>query len=344
MTGAFRVAIVGAATLRGKEVAEALAESVFASAEIVLLDDDAAIGQLEPVGDEVSFIKAIDAEAFEKQDFVFFAGGLEQTEKFWRDAREAGATVIDLSQALHGDEGLTMFPWQERPAEARLDTQAVEVAHPVAQALALVAERAAGLGTVEFLSATVLEPASEQDRGGMDELHQQTVKLLSFQPLPRDVYGAQVAFNVLTSSTGDARNDLLETEQLILGQYAGLSSEGKMLAPLLLQIAQAPVFHGYVMAVHLRMKDTQTLAAVQDALDGPHASFADDGPDGEWPSNLAVSGQSEVLLKVRAGSPEAKAGRDFRLWLAVDNLRLAALTAVDAAAGMRHLRPRGEVQ
>ena len=333
----FRIAVVGAATLRGKELSEAIAESVFGAGDISLLDDDAAIGQLEPVGDEVSFIKAIDAEAFDKQDFVFFAGSREQTEKFWRDAQTAGATVIDLSQALQGEQGMTMFPWQETPAEARLDTQVIEIAHPVAQVLAMVAERAAALGAVEFLSATVMEPASEQDRNGMDELHQQTVKLLSFQPLPKDVYDAQVAFNLLTSSSAQTRLDLQSVEQLIMRQYAGL---GVMLAPLLLQIAQTPVFHGYVVAMHLRMTETQTLAAVQAALDGPHVEFVVD----EWPSNLSVSGQSELLMKVRVGSQDATSGRDFRLWVAADNLRMAALTAVDAAAGMRHLRPRGEVQ
>ena len=31
----------------------------------------------------------------------------------------------------------------------------------------------------------------------MDELHQQTVNLLSFQPLPKDVFDAQVAFNLV---------------------------------------------------------------------------------------------------------------------------------------------------
>jgi aspartate-semialdehyde dehydrogenase len=332
-----RIAIVGAATLRGKEVAEAVADSVFAGAEIALLDDDAAIGQLESVGDEVSFVKALDAEAFERQDFVFFAGSRTQSEKFWRDAQKAGATVIDLSQAIPPDEGVTMFPWQESPLEARLDTQVVEVAHPVAQVLALVAERAAALGAVEFLSATVLEPASEQDRAGMDELHQQTVKLLSFQPLPKEIYDAQVAFNVLTASSEQAKVDLQATEQLVLRQYAGL---GGVLAPLLLQIAQTPVFHGYMAAVHLRMAAPQTLAAVQAALEGPHVEFAEE----EWPSNLGISGQSGLVMKVRSGTQEAAAGRDFRLWIAADNLRMASLTAVDAAAGMRHLRPRGEVQ
>ncbi len=42
-----------------------------------------------------------------------------------------------------------------------------------------------------------MEPASEYGRAAMDELHQQTVNLLSFQTLPREQYDAQVAFNLL---------------------------------------------------------------------------------------------------------------------------------------------------
>lgn len=333
----FRIAIVGAASLRGKEMAEALTESVFAGSEIALLDDDDALGQLEAVGDEVSFIRALTRESFDRQDFVFFAGSREQTVKFWNRAQKAGATVIDLSQALLPDEAITMFPWQESPLQARLDTPAVEVAHPVAQLLALIAERAAALGLVEFLSATVLGPASEQDRGGMDELHQQTVKLLSFQPLPKEIFDAQTAFNVLTATSTDAKVDLSAIEQRIFQQYAGC---GGKLAPLLLQIAQAPVFHGYMVALHIRLAEPQPLTAMHAALEGPHVEYVDE----EWPSNLSVSGQSELLVKVRAATEGSGGGRDFRLWIAADNLRIAAMTAVDAAASMRHLRPRGEVQ
>ena len=43
----------------------------------------------------------------------------------------------------------------------------------------------------------MFEPASEHGQRGMDELHQQTVNLLSFQPLPKDVFDAQVAFNMV---------------------------------------------------------------------------------------------------------------------------------------------------
>ena len=43
----------------------------------------------------------------------------------------------------------------------------------------------------------MMEPASEYGRAAMDELHQQTVNLLSFQTLPREQYDTQVAFNLL---------------------------------------------------------------------------------------------------------------------------------------------------
>src|SRR5256884_9017994 len=43
----YRVAIVGAATLKGKEVAEVLNDRNFPALDVKLLDDDESLGQLE---------------------------------------------------------------------------------------------------------------------------------------------------------------------------------------------------------------------------------------------------------------------------------------------------------
>ena len=69
----YRVAIVGAASLMGKEIAEVLRDRNFPAVDIRLLDDDESLGQLEAVGDEVSFIQSVRAEQFERVDFTFFA-------------------------------------------------------------------------------------------------------------------------------------------------------------------------------------------------------------------------------------------------------------------------------
>ena len=73
----YRAAIVGAASLRGKEVAEMLNERNFPAADIRLLDDDESMGQLEAMGDEISFIQRVRAEQFDNMDFTFFASDAE---------------------------------------------------------------------------------------------------------------------------------------------------------------------------------------------------------------------------------------------------------------------------
>jgi aspartate-semialdehyde dehydrogenase len=95
-----RIAIVGAASLRGKELNEALGESPFASADFVLMDDEEAIGQLESVGDEVTFIQQITPASFAHTDFTFFTGSAELTRKHWQTAAHAGSAILDLSGAL----------------------------------------------------------------------------------------------------------------------------------------------------------------------------------------------------------------------------------------------------
>ena len=96
-SGLYRVAIVGAATLKGKEVAEVLTNRNFPSVDVKLLDDDESLGRLEPIGDEVSFIQNLRPEQFQHIDFTFFASDQERTRKTWKTAQQAGSAIVDLS-------------------------------------------------------------------------------------------------------------------------------------------------------------------------------------------------------------------------------------------------------
>src|ERR1700693_2617911 len=149
----YRAAIVGAASLKGKEVAEMLNERNFPAADIRLLDDDEAMGQLEAMGDEISFIQRVRAEQFEHVDFTFFASDQESTRRSWKDARDAGSAIIDLSAALEDQPGATVRSlWIGRgrghlpPPE--LQPGPCVTAHPVAVMLALLLLRVKKSGTV----------------------------------------------------------------------------------------------------------------------------------------------------------------------------------------------------
>lgn len=339
----YKIAIVGASTLLGQEVKDALSESPLAAATLLLLDDAEQRGQLEQVGDEVAVVQAIEPDSFEKVDFTFFCGTEALTRKHWKQALRSGSTVLDLSGALDQEPGvLVRAPWTSAEVAADLFTPAVVPAHPAALALALLLERLQLAAPMRMVAATVLQPASENGRAAMDELHQQTVNLLSFQGLPRETFDAQAAFNLLTG-LGESARISLETVEARIRRHAAALLAHRAPAPIL-QLVQAPVFHGYTFSVCVEFERAVELSALEESLNGEHVDLVLEDTDS--PSNLAVTGQNDVLVRLR---PERE-GRNPNvtsrvwLWMAADNLRLAAQNAVDCAIDLRRLRPAGPVQ
>ena len=100
-----RIAIAGATSLRGKDLAECIEESAFPVGEVRLLDEELAAGTVTEVAGEAAIVLPIDETSFERQRFVFFTGTPGFSVKNAPSAERAGATVIDLSGGLAGTEG-----------------------------------------------------------------------------------------------------------------------------------------------------------------------------------------------------------------------------------------------
>ncbi len=347
MSDLIRIAIVGAATLRGKELAEALDESTFAAAEFVLMDDDEAIGMIEAVGDEVTVIQRIEADAFERIDFAFFTAAENLARAHWAAAIRAGASVIDVSGALEAEPGvLVVAPWVREAIEnpstpaPDLHTPALVPAHIASTALALLLARLQDVGAVRSAWATVLEPASEHGRSAVDELHQQTVTLLNFQNMPKEVFDIQVAFNVTPVFGEMAKIDLQAVEARIRRHYALLS--GGRLPEASVQVLGAPTFHGYGLSIAVEMDRPVALEHVEAALGGEHIDIV--LGENDPPSNLSSAGQEDILVRVRAAGEGTGPATRFWIWAAFDNLKLASMHAIACAQELGRLRPRGKVQ
>ena len=338
----YRIAIVGAASLKGKEVADMLNERNFPAVDVRLLDDDESLGQLEAIGDEISFIQSVRAEQFDNVDFTFFAADGASAQRNWRTARDAGSTIIDLSAGLEDESGATVRSlWVERergqvqPPE--LQPGPCVTAHPAAVVLALLLLRASSVGSVRRVVVTLFEPASEHGQKGMDELHQQTVNLLSFQPLPKDVFDAQVAFNLIGSYGQKSQPSLGSVEKRVLRHYQRIAGENAPQPSLLL--LQAPVFHGYAMAVFLEMEQPVDCGQLSLAVSGEHATIA--GAEEEAPNNVNAAGQAAVLLSVKG---DVNNTNGVWLWAAFDSLRISAISAVESAESLIATRPIGKIQ
>jgi aspartate-semialdehyde dehydrogenase len=339
----YRAAIVGAATLKGKEVAEMLNERNFPAVDVRLLDDDESIGQLEATGDEINFIQSVRTEQFTGVDFTFFASDAECTRKNWKRARDSGSAIIDLSGALEEEPGaIVRSVWIERERgemwQPELQPAPCVVAHPAAVTLALLLLRASKLTAIRQAVATVFEPASEQGQKGMDELHQQTVNLLSFQPLPKDVFDTQVAFNMVARYGQNSRLSLDSLESRVRRHYRKVAGAAAP-EPALIAL-QPPVFHGSAVEVFLEMSETLDAERLMETLGGDHVTIAGVGEDSQ-PSNVNSAGQGNILVSLKA---ESSRPNGIWLWAAADNLRVAAIAAVECAETMIATRPVGKIQ
>ena len=339
----YRAAIVGAGTLKGKEVAEMLNERNFPAVDVRLLDDDESIGQLEATGDEINFIQSLRSEQFTKVDFTFFAADPECTRQNWKRARDAGSAIIDLSSALDGEPGAQIRSlWVERERgqmwQPELQPGPCVVPHPAAITMALLLLRARKAGTIRSAAATIFEPASEQGQKGMDELHQQTINLLSFQVLPKDVFDTQVAFNMVARYGQKSRLSLDSLETRIRRHYQALA--GVEAPDPSIMVLQPPVFHGNALAIFVEMQERIDQQQLAEALAGDHVAVAD-AQDDSQPSNVNTAGQGNIMVSVKA---DAARPNGVWLWAAVDNLRVAAITAVECAESMIATRPSGKIQ
>jgi len=145
------------------------------------MDDQQALGQLEPVGEEVTFIQPISGDSFERIDFTFFAGARSSPAGIGKPRSGRVQHRRSFRRVRGRSRVLVCAPWMQEAMVKAAVANAPSLlrrpwfrAHPAALVLALLLERLQRIGAIRQASATVLEPASEYGRAALDELHQQT--------------------------------------------------------------------------------------------------------------------------------------------------------------------------
>jgi aspartate-semialdehyde dehydrogenase len=329
-----RVAVVGASSLRGKELVTVLEERHFPSSEIVLLDTSVPAGTLTEAAGEPTFIRALEEESFEGARFAFFAGAAQEAEQNWTAAQRSGATVIDLTGVLaapaHPSNATAWIPSLASalplppPKKSPGGIEAFSSPNPpVIIACALAA--ALGKLSAQGISLLLFPPVSEHEQAGVEELEAQTAGLLSFREPAKPLFDAQLAFNLLPEY-GPAAKFKLADARTAAAREAGAYLAGRAPIPAI-QLVQAPVFYGYSFAA---FAEFPTPAAAEQL----HAAFANLGvrmaaPDDAPPSNASVTGEAEIQLARIAADPNVVNG--VWIWGVADGLRLAATNAVQIA-------------
>ena len=330
------IALFDPTTLRAKGVKNHLVARSFPAASVRLFtSSNDPESNLSDFAGEAMLVNSPDIETLGNLDIAFLCGSRQEGARYLDWGKRAGFVAIDLTGAASSAPGVPVVNASVNPEKIAGSAGLIATPHPVSQLLStLLAPIRRHCGLREAV-AVVLQPASHRDAAGIDELYQQTMGLMSFKEIPTEVFGRQLAFNVLPPwppeggvGPGESGGDL---EREILDVTGG----GYSLA---VQVIRAPVFHGHAAAAHLVLEDGRTREDLLACFEGSAEVRCARGSDATTPVERA--GEAGVLVAVvRRGLGDSS----FWIWAVSDDLAGGTpLNAVRIAeALLEPARPKG---
>ena len=313
----FRIGIVNPTTLVGEEISSILRQRSIPVARVTLLDSTGqAAGSLTEVGDEPAVVTAISDDELEDLDLVFFCGPAESNREWIDRHGEDRFIAVDLSQSsAAGDGRLTVVTVNSEDLTAT--DRLIVSPHPIAIPLILILHQIESVASLASCTATVVQPASQFEKAGVEELAKQTISVLNIQSVPQTVFERQLAFNLYPAPD--------RQEELITTQVRSFTSPRLELA---LFVTQGTIFHGHTFSIFMRTKGAADTTRVATALAASPAIALAEGE--QQFGTIDAAGRDEVLIaEVRA---DASIEGGFWVWAVCDNLRRSsALNAVLAA-------------
>ncbi len=274
-SGPARVAVVGAATAAGALVRDALAAYGVPGARVDLFGTAAGEAVLSEYAGEARLIQPADRDEVGRHRIVFLC---EVSKPAAAIAALAGPgrLVLDMTGAYGGPDGGPLVGSSAGP-DREGDGGLLQVAHPLSIVLADLlgpVDRAFGLCGA---TAVVLRPAADFGEAGIEELREQTLRLLRFERTPRDVFGGQLAFNAIPQAR--LPGDEPGLERRIAVEVASLL--GWPEERLALRCVAIPVFHGHAISLRLDLASASTVDGVRSVF-GANCGVRLAGAGSKW--------------------------------------------------------------
>src|SRR6185436_15296468 len=193
--------------LAAQGVKDLLAARGFPSASLRLFASSTDEGSsLTEFKGEAMLVTEPDIDTLDNLDIAFLCGSPEEGGRYLDWPARAGFVAVDLTGAsIQGTAPPVNV--SVNPGAIPAGPGVIATPHPIAQLLStLLAPLGKGCGLREAI-AVVLQPASQRGGPGIDELYKQAASLLSFSELPREVFGRQLAFNLIPGFLGEGPHD-----------------------------------------------------------------------------------------------------------------------------------------
>ncbi len=325
----YRVAILGATGLVGREFLKVLAQRDFPIADLRLLASDRSAGTRLPFRGEELPVEEATPASFRGIEYALFSAGADVSRELAPAAAAVGAVVIDNSAAWRMEPDVPLVVPEVNAADAfqhrgiianpNCSTiQMVVALYPLHQVVPL---RRVIVDTYQSVSGT--------GSAAIEELETQTRALLAGEPPAPRVYPHQIAFNILPHIDVFLDNGYTKEEWKMVQETRKIMHLPDLAVSA--TTVRVPVPIGHSEAVHAEfaapLPPDQARAILARA---PGVCVIDDPATNRYPLASLAAGRDEVFVgRIRA---DASHPCGLVLWIVADNVRKgAALNAVQIA-------------
>src|SRR5271168_2615546 len=284
------VAVVGATGAVGIEMIKTLEKRNFPVGKLTLLASARSAGKhLKFKGKDV-LVTELTKNSFAGIDIALFSAGGSISREFAPIAAKAGCVVVDNSSAFRQDDKVPLVIPEINPGDVK-HLQNI-IANPnCTTAITLMAlyplHQAFG---VKRIFASSYQAVSGTGAKAIEELKRQVAQVVAGEPVTKEVYPHQIAFNVLPQVDVFLPNGYTKEE-------AKMENEGRKIMhhPMFrasVTCVRVPVYRAHSIAVSAEFEKPVTVAAARAVLQkAPGLDIVDNPEKSEYPLPLYASGK-----------------------------------------------------
>src|SRR5271156_896935 len=202
----YRIAVVGATGAVGQEILRTLEARKFPVSQLKPLASSRSLGKTVEFAGKKLPIEELRSSAFEGIDYALFSAGATRSREFAEACKKAGAVMIDNSSAFRMKADVPLVV-PEINADDLKKHQGI-IAVPNCSAIIMGVplwplHQAAG---IERIIVSTYQSASGAGAQAMAELESQARAYAKGEPLKKEIFPHQIAFNVFSHNTAIAEN------------------------------------------------------------------------------------------------------------------------------------------
>ncbi len=332
MSKKFDVAVVGATGAVGETMLEILAQRNFPVGEVYALASSRSAGKKVAFGNKQLTVQDLAEFDFSKVQIGLFSPGASVSAVYAPKAAEAGCVVVDNTSQFRYDDDIPLVVPEVNPqAIADYKNRGI-IANPncsTIQMLVALKPIHDAVG-IERINVCTYQAVSGTGKEAIEELANQTAKLLNGKDIECEVYPKQIAFNCLPQIDVFQDNGYTKEEMKMVWETRKImGDESIQVNPTAVRV---PVFYGHSEAVHIETRDKITADQARDLLSRAEGVVVlDERKDGGYPTAVTEGANNDPVYVGRIRE-DISHPRGLDLWVVADNVRKgAALNSIQIA-------------